>query len=314
MNSFDSSTNLEKVINSALADSLKTMEKGHSPFEKAIRSLEVSVCDAFRTSGVMAPVTFTPGTRVLEPNSEIAETFPDSIAASKNIILSVGDAMTTKISGKRVAVMFSGGPAAGGHNVVVGLKHILGPENTLMGVRGGPKGLLNGDLFEISDYHVRQITNTGGFDFLGTNRTKIEKSEDIDKVRTVCFEQNIDAIVIVGGDDSNTNAAFLAEKLFSGVKEDGSGVQVIGVPKTIDGDLQLGDVLPISFGFDTATKIYSEEVGNLLRDTASSLKYWHFIRLMGRSASHVTLEVALQTHPDNCLDLRGSPGTSYKPV
>ncbi len=301
MNSFDNSTNLEKVVNSVLADSLKTMEKGHSPFEKAIRALEVSVCDAFRASGVMAPVTFIPGTRVLEPNSEIAETFPDSIAASKNIILSVGDAMTTKISGKRVAVMFSGGPAAGGHNVVVGLKHILGPENTLMGVRGGPKGLLNGDLFEISDYHVRQIMNTGGFDFLGTNRTKIEKPEDIDKVRTVCFEQNIDAIVIVGGDDSNTNAAFLAEKLFSGVKEDGSGVQVIGVPKTIDGDLQLGDVLPISFGFDTATKIYSEEVGNLLRDTASSLKYWHFIRLMGRSASHVTLEVALQTHPTIAL-------------
>jgi pyrophosphate--fructose-6-phosphate 1-phosphotransferase len=143
--------------------------------------------------------------------------------------------------------------------------------------------------------------NTGGFNFMGTDRTKIEKPEDIDKVKTVCREQNIDAIVVIGGDDSNTNAALLAEKLFFDVKEDGSGVQVIGVPKTIDGDLQLGDELPISFGFDTATKIYAEKVGNLLRDTSSSLKYWHFVRLMGRSASHVTLEVALQTHPTIAL-------------
>jgi pyrophosphate--fructose-6-phosphate 1-phosphotransferase len=205
--------------------------------------------------------------------------------------------MTSQPSGKRVAVLFSGGPAAGGHNVVAGLKHILGAANTLLGVKAGPKGLLKGNMFEITDVHVKQIINTGGFDFLGTDRTKIEKPEDIEKVRTVCREQNIDAIVIVGGDDSNTNAALLAEKLFYDVKEDGSGVQVIGVPKTIDGDLQIGDDLPISFGFDTATKIYAEKVGNLLRDTASSLKYWHFVRLMGRSASHVTLEVALQTHP-----------------
>jgi pyrophosphate--fructose-6-phosphate 1-phosphotransferase len=301
MNTLDGSMHLEKVINSVLADSLKAMEKGHSPFEKAIRTMDVSVCDAFRRSGVVAPVAFTLGTRVLEPNSEIAGSFPNSIAASKNCILSAGAVMSTKISGKRVAVLFSGGPAAGGHNVVVGLKQILGAENTLLGVKAGPKGLLKGDMFEILDDHIQQIKNTGGFDFMGTNRTKIEKSEDIDKVKAVCREQNIDAIVIIGGDDSNTNAAFLAEKLFSDVKEDGSGVQVIGVPKTIDGDLQLGDELPISFGFDTATKIYAEKVGNLLRDTASSLKYWHFIRLMGRSASHVTLEVALQTHPTIAL-------------
>ena len=209
--------------------------------------------------------------------------------------------MTTKVSGKRVAVLFSGGPAAGGHNVVAGLKHILGPENILMGIKAGPKGLLKGNLFEITDDHIQQIINTGGFNFMGTDRSKIEKPEDIDKVKAVCQEYNLDALVVIGGDDSNTNAAFLAEKLFSNVKEDGSGVQVIGVPKTIDGDLQLGDELPISFGFDTATKIYAEKVGNLLRDTGSSLKYWHFVRLMGRSASHVTLEVALQTHPTIAL-------------
>jgi pyrophosphate--fructose-6-phosphate 1-phosphotransferase len=259
--------------------------------------MKVPICEAFKKSGALAPVTFVPGTRTLEPNREVAEAFPNSIAASKNIILSAAGTLTENASGKRVAVLFSGGPAAGGHNVVAGLKQILGSANTLLGVKAGPKGLLKGNMFEITDEHVTQIMNTGGFDFLGTDRTKIEKPEDIDKVRNVCREQNIDAIVIVGGDDSNTNAALLAEKLYIDVKEDGSGVQVIGVPKTIDGDLQLGDDLPISFGFDTATKIYAEKVGNLLRDTASSLKYWHFVRLMGRSASHVTLEVALQTHP-----------------
>lgn len=301
MNKSTYGMNVEKVVNSALAGSLASMEKAHSPFENALRKMEVPACDAFKISGRLAPITFTQGARVLVPNHEIADSFPNSIAASKNRILSAGGTATTDVSGKRVAVMFSGGPAAGGHNVVAGLKEILGPENTLLGIKAGPKGLLKGNLFEITDVHVQEILNSGGFNLMGTDRTKIEKPEDIDKVKSVCREQNIDAIVVIGGDDSNTNAAFLAEKLFSDVKEDGSGVQVIGVPKTIDGDLQLGDELPISFGFDTATKIYSEQVGNILRDSSSSLKYWHFIRLMGRSASHVTLEVALQTHPTIAL-------------
>ena len=301
MNELDAGMHIETVLKSSLAESLRMMEKGQSPFEKAIRTIEVPVCSAFTSSGSVAPIMFRPGEGILEPNSEIADSFPNSIAASKNRILTAGDPMTTKVSGKRVAVLFSGGPAAGGHNVVAGLKQILGPENTLMGIKAGPKGLLKGNLFEITDDHIQQIINTGGFNFMGTDRTKIEKPEDIDKVKAVCQEYNLDAIVVIGGDDSNTNAAFLAEKLFSDVKEDGSGVQVIGVPKTIDGDLQLGDELPISFGFDTATKIYAEKVGNLLRDTGSSLKYWHFVRLMGRSASHVTLEVALQTHPTIAL-------------
>lgn len=290
-------TSTEELIKNGLMDSLAVMEGGYSPLEEAIRAMDVSVCAAFTASGALAPVRFVPGSRTLEPNHEVAEAFLNSIAASNNSILEASETLSPPVSGKRVAVLFSGGPAAGGHNVVVGLKHILGDSNTLLGVKAGPKGLLRGNTFEITSAHISQIKNTGGFDFLGTDRTKIEKADDIEKVRNVCREQNIDAIVIVGGDDSNTNAALLAEKLFSDVKEDGSGVQVIGVPKTIDGDLQLGDDLPISFGFDTATKIYAEKVGNLLRDTASSLKYWHFVRLMGRSASHVTLEVALQTHP-----------------
>ena len=185
----------------------------------------------------------------------------------------------------------------GGHNVVCGLKRVLGAGNTLFGVKAGPKGLLKGALFEITDANVDFILNTGGFNFLGSDRTKIKSSEQFAQVRETCVKHNLDAIVVVGGDDSNTNAAVLAETLFAGVKADGSGVQVIGVPKTIDGDLQVGDLLAISFGFDTATRIYSEMVGNILQDTSSSLKYWHFVKLMGRSASHVALEVALQTKP-----------------
>jgi len=158
-------------------------------------------------------------------------------------------------------------------------------------VKAGPKGLLEGDLFEIADDAVQRITNTGGFDFLGSDRTKIKTPEQFEAVKKTCKDFNLDALVIVGGDDSNTNAVFLAEYLFD------EGVQVIGVPKTIDGDLQAGKLLPISFGFDTATKIYAEMVGNILQDTPSSRKYWHFIKLMGRAASHVALEVALQTRP-----------------
>lgn len=286
----------EDGVNPRLAETLNNMEAAHSPFENSLRMMNVSTCDAFIKSGCLAPITFEKDSRVLEPNHEIAESFPNSIAASQNRILTGGSVATVKVTGKKVAVMFSGGPAAGGHNVVAGLKNILGPDNTLYGIIAGPKGLLKGNLFEICDSHVRETLNTGGFNLMGTDRTKIEKEDDIDKVKFVCRDQNIDALVVIGGDDSNTNAALLAEKLYSGVKEDGSGVQVIGVPKTIDGDLQLGNELPITFGFDTATKIYSEQVGNILRDSSSSLKYWHFIRLMGRSASHVTLEVALQTH------------------
>ena len=145
------------------------------------------------------------------------------------------------------------------------------------------------------------MRNTGGFDFLGSDRTKIKTDEQFAKVKKTCVDNKLDAIVVIGGDDSNTNAAVLAELLFSGVKADGSGVQVIGCPKTIDGDLQIGDLLPISFGFDTATKIYAELAGNILQDTPSSRKYWHFIKLMGRSASHVALEVAMQVKPPVAL-------------
>ena len=284
---------------STLAEQLVQTEAHRSVFETSVRQLPLPVCAAFGTAAQPQPVSFQSTGRTLstKDSSAVQQEFPRSVAASGNLVLASSGSNPHAAQGKRVAVLFSGGPAAGGHNVVCGLKRILGAGNTLFGVKAGPKGLLKGSLFEITDANVDFILNTGGFDFLGSDRTKIKSDEQFAQVRETCIKHNLDAIVVVGGDDSNTNAAVLAESLFTGVKADGSGVQVIGVPKTIDGDLQIGDLLSISFGFDTATRIYSEMVGNILQDTSSSLKYWHFVKLMGRSASHVALEVALQTKP-----------------
>jgi pyrophosphate--fructose-6-phosphate 1-phosphotransferase len=282
---------------STLAEQLQKMESHQSIFESAVRQLTLPVCAAFGSASAPQAVSFANSSRVLstKDSDSVAKSFPNSVKASGNVVLSSSGTNAKTAQGKRVAVLFSGGPASGGHNVVCGIKRVLGAGNTLFGVKPGPKGLLLGNLFEITDADVDTIINTGGFDFLGTDRTKIKTDEQFAQVKATCIKHNLDAIVVVGGDDSNTNAAVLAEFLFKDIKADGSGVQVIGVPKTIDGDLQIGDLLPISFGFDTATKIYSEMVGNILQDTKSSLKYWHFIKLMGRSASHVTIEVALQT-------------------
>ena len=284
---------------STLTDQLLKMEKHNSMFESAVRTLPLPVCAAFGDSAKPLAVTFAGTSRVLstKDSDSVAKSFPNSVGASGNAVLASSGVQPNAAQGKRVAVLFSGGPAAGGHNVVCGLKRVLGSGNTLLGVKPGPKGLIKGQLFEIRDTDIGDILNTGGFDYLGTDRTKIKTDAQFNHVRETCINHKLDAIVVIGGDDSNTNAAVLAEYLFKNVKPDGSGVQVIGVPKTIDGDLQIGDLLPISFGFDTATKIYGEMVGNILQDTKSSLKYWHFIKLMGRSASHVTMEVALQTKP-----------------
>ncbi|RAP34855.1 diphosphate--fructose-6-phosphate 1-phosphotransferase [Candidatus Marinamargulisbacteria bacterium SCGC AG-439-L15] len=198
---------------------------------------------------------------------------------------------STQCEGKRIGVLFSGGPAPGGHNVLLGIYAALGGKNTLLGIKSGPKGLLTGDLFDVTASQLATVQNLGGFDFLGSDRTKIKTPEQFEKVKETVHVAKLDGLIIIGGDDSNTNAALLAEYLLE------ENCTVVGVPKTIDGDLQAGTLLPISFGFDTATKIYAELVGNILQDTPSSQKYWHFIKLMGRSASHVTLEVGLQTKP-----------------
>ena len=274
-----------------LTDKLTAAEKNRSPFEEAVRRLPTPACAAFRKGDGVAPVRFAETDQVLatDDSATVAASFPRT--GGQNRVLAVAGTLKDVPTGRRVAVLFSGGPASGGHNVVVGLKRVLGSGNTLLGVAAGPKGLIAGDLFEVRDQDVDRIFNTGGFDFLGSDRTKIKSDEQFAAVRRTCREHKLDGIVVVGGDDSNTNAAVLAEFLHQ------DGVRVIGVPKTIDGDLQVGELLPISFGFDTATKIYAEMVGNILQDTPSSRKYWHFIRVMGRAASHVALEVALQTRP-----------------
>ena len=198
-----------------------------------------------------------------------------------------------------VGVILSGGQAPGGHNVVCGLYDALkaaDKNNVLLGFKGGPSGLLEDSYIEFTDDYIDQFRNTGGFDIIGSGRTKLETTEQFAVASEVCKKHGITAIVIIGGDDSNTNAAVLAEYMAA----NNTGVQVIGCPTTIDGDLKNEDI-EASFGFDTATKTYSELIGNIERDANSAKKYWHFIKVMGRSASHVALECALETQPNICL-------------
>lgn len=200
---------------------------------------------------------------------------------------------------KNVGVILSGGQAPGGHNVISGLfdgLKALNPANKLYGFLGGPSGLVEHKYIELTDEVVAEYRNTGGFDIIGSGRTKLEETEQYDSGAVICKELGIEAIVIIGGDDSNTNACVLAEYY----AQNNTGIQVIGCPKTIDGDLK-NEMIETSFGFDTACKVYSELIGNIQRDANSAKKYWHFIRLMGRSASHITLECALQSQPNICI-------------
>jgi len=205
-----------------------------------------------------------------------------------------------KIAQKRnVGVILSGGQAPGGHNVISGLFDALkaaNPENTLYGFKGGPSGILEDSYKIIDSDFLAAYRNTGGFDIIGSGRTKLETEAQFEVCAQVCKKHGITALVIIGGDDSNTNAAVLAEYFLA--KD--HGIQVIGCPKTIDGDLK-NEFIEVSFGFDTATKTYSELIGNIERDANSAKKYWHFIKLMGRSASHIALECALETQPNICL-------------
>jgi pyrophosphate--fructose-6-phosphate 1-phosphotransferase len=198
-----------------------------------------------------------------------------------------------------VGVILSGGQAPGGHNVISGLfdgLQKLNKENKLYGFLGGPSGLVSHKYLELTAEIIDEYRNTGGFDIIGSGRTKLEEEEQYDKGLEICKTLNIKAIVVIGGDDSNTNACVLAEYYL----QKNSGIQVIGCPKTIDGDLK-NEMIETSFGFDTACKVYSELIGNIMRDANSAKKYWHFIKLMGRSASHIGLECALQTQPNVCL-------------
>ena len=236
-------------------------------------------------------------TQSVADQDKIKALFPNTYG-KKEITFQKGQ-NTSAAKKQVVGVILSGGQAPGGHNVVCGLYDALkatNKDNVLFGFKGGPSGLLENDYVIFDDEYIDQYRNTGGFDIIGSGRTKLETEQQFEIVADVAKKHGLTAIVIIGGDDSNTNAAVLAEYMAA----HGTGVQVIGCPKTIDGDLKNEDI-EASFGFDTATKTYAEVIGNIERDCNSAKKYWHFIKVMGRSASHVALECALKTQPNICL-------------
>lgn len=236
-------------------------------------------------------------TQAVRDAEQIQELFKNTYGKPTVTFKSVDSAKTSEL--KNVGVILSGGQAPGGHNVIAGLYDALkqaNSQNKLYGFLGGPAGIIDSKYIEFSDELIDEYRNTGGFDIIGSGRTKLETQEQFEKSLETCKKLNISAVVIIGGDDSNTNAALLAEWFV----ENNTGIQVIGCPKTIDGDLK-NDQIEISFGFDTATKTYGELIGNIQRDANSAKKYWHFIKIMGRSASHVALEAALQTQPNITL-------------
>lgn len=236
-------------------------------------------------------------TQSVADQEKIAALFPNTYG-EKEITFEKGE-NTSAAKKQVVGVILSGGQAPGGHNVICGLYDALkatSKENVLYGFKNGPIGLLEDNYVEFDDAYIDAYRNTGGFDIIGSGRTKLETEEQFAVAAKVCEKHGITAIVIIGGDDSNTNAAVLAEYFAA----HNTGFQVIGCPKTIDGDLKNEDI-ECSFGFDTATKTYSELIGNIERDANSAKKYWHFVKVMGRSASHVALECALETQPNICL-------------
>ncbi len=236
-------------------------------------------------------------TQSVADQKEIRELFPNTYGMPMITFGATGG--KKQYPAVNVGVILSGGQAPGGHNVISGIfdgiKN-LNPDSKLYGFRGGPGGLVDHKYVELTANIIDEYRNTGGFDIIGSGRTKLEETAQFDKGAEILKQLNIQALIIIGGDDSNTNACVLAEYYMA----KNTGIQVIGCPKTIDGDLK-NDMIETSFGFDTATKVYSELIGNIERDANSAKKYWHFIKLMGRSASHIGLECGLQTQPNITL-------------
>ena len=235
-------------------------------------------------------------TESVADQADIKNLFPNTYGMPL-ISFEAGEKKSNPVVG--VGVILSGGQAPGGHNVISGIYDglkALNPDNKLYGFLGGPSGLVDHQYIELTAAIVDEYRNTGGFDIIGSGRTKLEEEAQYEKGAEICKKLGINAIVVIGGDDSNTNACVLAEYY----SQKNTGIQVIGCPKTIDGDLK-NEMIETSFGFDTACKVYSELIGNIQRDANSAKKYWHFIRLMGRSASHITLECALQSQPNICI-------------
>lgn len=274
------------------------MSQNLSVLAKARAAYKAKLPVSLRKGALFVAIKEGAPTQSVRDQAKVKELFPHSYGAP---VLTFQEQGSHAVMGKelKVGVVLSGGQAPGGHNVIAGIfdgiKSAQGGSK-LYGFLGGPGGLEKGKYIEIDRVLIDSYRNTGGFDIIGSGRTKLETTEQFDRCIEVAKSLKLDAIVIIGGDDSNTNAAVLAEYF----KEKGVSCSVIGVPKTIDGDLK-NEFVETSFGFDTAVKTYSEMIGNIERDANSAKKYWHFIKLMGRSASHIGLEAALQTHPNICI-------------
>ena len=252
--------------------------------------------------GLQGVVTLKEGepTQSVGDQEDIKKLFPNTYGLPLvEFVPSSGTASDATKTSVNVGVILSGGQAPGGHNVISGIFDgikKLNPANKLYGFLLGPAGLVDHKYVELTAEIIDEYRNTGGFDIIGSGRTKLEEVSQFESGLKILKELNISAVVIIGGDDSNTNACVLAEYYLA----NNTGIQVIGCPKTIDGDLK-NDQIETSFGFDTACKTYSELIGNIERDANSAKKYWHFIKLMGRSASHIALECALETQPNIAL-------------
>jgi pyrophosphate--fructose-6-phosphate 1-phosphotransferase len=274
------------------------MSDNLSVLGKARAGYKPKLPPSLRSGALKVLINSGKATESVRDQEQIKALFPNTYGAPVLTFEAVEEKQT---AGRplNVGVVLSGGQAPGGHNVIAGIfdgiKAVIGGSK-LYGFLGGPGGLVDGKYIEINYMLMSEYRNTGGFDIIQSGRTKLESTDQFDKCIEIVKQLDLDAIVIIGGDDSNTNAAVLAE-YFVAKKVSCS---VIGCPKTIDGDLK-NEYIEISFGFDTAVKTYSELIGNIERDANSAQKYWHFIKLMGRSASHIGLEAALQTHPNVCL-------------
>jgi pyrophosphate--fructose-6-phosphate 1-phosphotransferase len=270
-----------------------------SPLQQARYQYKPKLPKALQGAIGSAKLEFGDATESVDNQSDLKQLFKNTYG--KPVATLVPDPTGEKPTSDalNVGVVLSGGQAPGGHNVIAGLFDALkaiNPEAKVFGFLKGPGGILEDKAIELTPSFVDEYRNTGGFDMIGSGRTKIESDEQFKQALDVATKRELNALVVIGGDDSNTNAALLAEYFV----ENDAKTQVIGVPKTIDGDLK-NESIEVSFGFDTATKVYSELIGNIERDASSARKYWHFIKLMGRSASHIALECALQTQPNVCI-------------
>lgn len=270
----------------------------HSPLQAERIKFKPTLPSVLKNGAAAVKVKIGKPTKSVADQAKIKAMFPNTYGMPE-ITFTKGRNAEANKKVIKMAVVLSGGQAPGGHNVIAGILDGLkkaNAKNKLYGFLGGPSGILENKFVEITPKLMADYRNTGGFDLIQSGRTKIETPEQLKTAKENILKNKFNALVIIGGDDSNTNAAVIAEYF----KQEGVKVNVIGVPKTIDGDLKNSQI-ETSFGFDTATKIYAELVGNICRDVNSARKYWHFVRLMGRSASHITLEVALKTHPNITL-------------